>query len=355
MSKSVTTPICTRPSSDKPPNPYLADHIFTATRHTPPPPFGGQYSETPEPDQALLKKMTQLDWCLSQSLPIGSIVDSDSHPFTIIKPLRTGLHCGTQIVLVRDAGILKVAKIYDPLYYKLTQRLDVVQDAAADYSIETAAYQNLQGTRFEGDVTAKFYGSWAIDVPLQHDGKEITRTVYMILLEFVEGVCMRDIDPSALSQTERDNIMVKLLEAESELWISGISNYDASRNVILCQAPANPSSSGAFYRTTASIECTQGFTDPSFRLCIIDFNHSVVHRLHPELDQPCPRLSPTTRWWGHLYDFEEAGWLENRKEWVWKMWEGAEKYVPAKKDPKDPRGEPVWPMDDDGNWVYAEC
>jgi hypothetical protein len=355
MSEALTTAVHLRQTSGKPPNPYSDGHTFTAIIHTPPPPFGGPYSNTPEPDRAAIQETTQLEWCFSHSVPIGSITDSDSRSFTIEKSLRTGLHCGAQVVLVRDAGTLKLMKIYDPLYYNFTgpfrkRRVDVVQKAASDYSIETAAYQNLQGTKFEGDVTAKSYGSWAIDVSVQDDdGKENTRTVYMILLEFVYGICMSNMPASSRSRKERDNIMIKLLEAESDLFILGISNYDVTfRNIILCPAPTSTSSSGVLCLTTASFECVDGFADPSFRLCIVDFKYSVVHRLHPDWNDPPPRLSPTTRWWGSLGDFEEAEWLENADEWLWKTWEGTDKYIPAKKDPEDPEAEPVWPMDYDG-------
>jgi hypothetical protein len=302
MSEVLTTAIQLRQTSGKPPNPCSEGRTFTAISHTPPPAFGGPYSNISEPDRAAIQETTQLEWCLSHSVPIGSITDSDSRSFTIEKSLRTGIHCGAQVVLVRDAGTLKVVKIYDPLYYNFTgpfrkRRVDVVQEAASDYSIETAAYQNLQGTEFESDITAKFYGSWAIDVSVpDDDGKEITRTVYMILLQFMDGICMSNMPASSRSREERDNIMIKLLEAETDLFIWGISNYDVTfRNVILCPAPTSTSSSDVLFRTTASFECVNGFADPSFRLCIVDFNYSVVHRLHPDWNDPHPRLSPTTR------------------------------------------------------------
>jgi hypothetical protein len=175
MSEVLTTTIQLQQTSGKPPNPYSNGCTFTATSHTPPPPFGGPYSNSPEPDRAAIQETTQLEWCLSHSVPIGSITDSDSRCFTIERTLRTGLHCGAQVVLCR---------------------------------------------------------------------------------------------------------------------------------------------------TTASFECVDSFPNPSFRLCIVDFNYSVVHRFHPDWNDPHPRLSPTARWWGSLGDFEEAEWLENADEWLWKTWEG---------------------------------
>jgi hypothetical protein len=95
-----------------------------------------------------------------------------------------------------------VAKIYDPLYYNFEEAdhpgmpTDVVWNAARDYSIEAAAYQQLQAYEKSWAATIPrdesksirgcypaFFGSFSITLKLVCDGKFYTRIVPLILTE----------------------------------------------------------------------------------------------------------------------------------------------------------------------------
>jgi RIO-like serine/threonine protein kinase len=54
----------------------------------------------------------------------------------------------------------------------------------------------------------------------------------MILMEYVTGVRMLDLDPENLSREERENIMRRLIEADYDLKYAGVRHDDVSpRNV----------------------------------------------------------------------------------------------------------------------------
>jgi hypothetical protein len=184
---------------------YQEGYTLIATSHIPDPPFGGHYSVPEVRIDENKETRSQLELCLKLPLIAGTIDCQSKRHLKIAGELHTRPQRGAQVVLVDHGGQRMVAKIYDPLYYCFTDdyrdwKLDVVQNATSEYTIEAAAYQRLQELRehekikFEGNTTPVYYGSWTFDIPVVHKGKTFSRSVHMILLEYVEGYCMRNLD-----------------------------------------------------------------------------------------------------------------------------------------------------------------
>jgi len=221
---------------------------------------------------------------------------------------------GAQIVVAN--GNL-VAKIYDPLYYPAYEnssyRDDVIMQADFDYSREAAAYNELRGP-FEGTIIPKYYDSWTCDITVNTPSGPRERPVRLILMEFVDGVCMQDLDANEFTEEERSNIMVKAIDAERAIAFRGVHHRDFAPRNILC--------SGNDLRST------------DLRVTIIDFNVSVVTRLaYSQTPSDSARLptSPIKRWQHSPLDFE--GWVpskpDKKKEWLWKHWAGSPLYRPV--------------------------
>lgn len=253
--------------------------------------------------------------------------------------VRTGDECGAQIVLLRNGLI---AKIYDPLFYnfhydydwappKNPKKRNVTLIADNEYIAETAAYLELQKTTGAiGVITPAFHGSWIFNVPVA--GRSGSRRVQMILLEHVIGTSMRDMNPQALLDGERENIMAKVIEAESDLVVAGIRHLDfEARNIILSRL--TPSSG---HRVPANMA---PFADPDLRVCIIDFALCVI--LPNVGDEPSSFQvhNPLFSWGGQPL-WSNLGWLppsEEAEEWMWGLWgEGGKdgKYVAVETDPR---------------------
>ena len=202
------------PDLDRPHVPYTVGQTFTVRSHRPPPPFMSPYPNRRPPFPDNLQKLTQLEYCLSWHPLEGSTCDDVTFSFTITKELRVGDGCRAQIVVANGD---RVAKIYDPLYYpaykNCSKRDDVIMRADYDYSREAAAYNELRGP-FEGTIIPKYYGSWTCDITVDTPSGPRKRPVRLILMEFIDGVCMEDLDPNDFTEEERSNIMVKAIVAE---------------------------------------------------------------------------------------------------------------------------------------------
>ncbi|PSN72290.1 hypothetical protein BS50DRAFT_485251, partial [Corynespora cassiicola Philippines] len=291
---------------------------------------------------------TQLGYCLDHHPAPGEILD-ETHSFTIIKELRTGDRCNAQIVLT-DNG--KVAKIYDPLYYRFDYydpvweryrselKADAVYEAEIDYYNEFLAYEEFAGDPVQGTAMPRYFKSWTINVPVTLDGRVLFRQVRMILLEYILGKCMLDIEPSNLSLQARRNVMVKLIEAYCDIKFKGVVQHDiAPRNIIICG---------------------ENYEDLSLRVCIIDFNRSTV--FHVAFEVPRSKAWAIFRYRNPLLHFSGLddnptfdGWLSEdehqTKAWMWHLWEDgvAGKYAKVKENPKR-RWSAVVLDDNDVDW-----
>ena len=294
-----------------------------------------------------------MDWCLSRSPKPGRTDEDDTKDICIIHQLRSGEASGAQILVVRDTSSEGhfVAKIFDPLYYSFIvgdswtpyRVHDVVARADADYAAEAAAYIELDSTPFPGTFVPRFYGTWTTNIDTHVNGIKHVREVRIVLMEYVQGICMRDVDATKLTEDEKDNIMIKLVEGESELSFAGIEHNDISpRNVIL--GPPGGVHAGS---TCTSLPMSSSgkyidFVSPEIRVCLFDFNLSTVDRLKPSIDPSIAqqRFSPVIRWWANIHEFCEVGWVpssDRAHEWLWVHWEHSDgKYVDAERDPDNP-------------------
>ncbi|KAF2654342.1 hypothetical protein K491DRAFT_759071 [Lophiostoma macrostomum CBS 122681] len=359
-SPTESPPTSISSNTHKPKNPYAVGRELKLKKHVPPKPFGLNYSSDGGADTEEVEGYSQLDWCLSHPPKLGLTNDDDIKHVHIVQALRCGEASGAQILLVRDASFKGqfVAKIYDPLYYSFEQGdswisyrvSDVVARADADYAAEAAAYNELESTPFSGTLVPRFYGTWIFDTHTKVNGIEHVRQVRMILMEHVEGVRMEDVDATKLTEDEKNNMMIKLVEGESELSFHGIEHNDiAPRNVIIgppvclsgmrSEASRNPPSA------RDSVDRMKLFGS-SNRVCLIDFNLSTVDRLKSSYDplQPHQRLSPVMRWWSKINEFRRSGWVppDEKKEWLWSHWEHSDgKYVDAERNPNNPYVHPM--------------
>jgi hypothetical protein len=278
---------------------------------------------------------SQLDWCLANPPAPGITHEADERPIEIAGAIRVGEACEAQVVLTADGF---VAKIYDPLFYKFPgDRWSNVTDSTdRDYITEAAAYSELLGTSIQGSIMPMYHGSWTLSVPLQTDREKQFREVRLILMEYVHGKSMLDVDPLTLDERERENIMTKLIEADINLRFSGVRHDDLEPRNVMLAIPDAP---------------TQ-FSDQSFRLCIIDFAYCALLKGHDRVG-PHPLVRNPLHYWAGDMRYTGMGWLppEGKAiEWMRETWgnggkEG--KYVVVEKDPDDKFGRPKFPIEID--------
>jgi hypothetical protein len=315
VTSSIVDPRPSLPDPDKPQMPYAVGRQFTAFHHKAPHPMMLRHDQVTEPLPSQFQTMTQLAFCVGCPARNAPLLGQTFH-FTITREVAVEDGRGSQVFLVNDS---LVAKIFDPLYYysvfRSGLRPHVVNIADYHHSREVAAYQELNGI-LGGGVIPKFYGSWSLYIPTPTPaGCLVIRTVHMILIEYLAGLCMNNLLPSCLTAEMRLNIMTRVVEADIELVYHGVRQGDlAPRNVMLLEDPQ----------------------EKDFRLVIIDFNHAVVSRLEGEHvmkhDLPKP-LSPVRwhRYHGHLDAFADARWLPGRQyqRWLEAVFAGSDRYLDA--------------------------
>lgn len=343
MSTSSSNSRCSSSSGrNTPPGPppasYAIGTSLVAKRHTPSAPFEASYSDVYKADLNAGNAISKLGWCLSHPPHLGTTHPEDTRCFTITQAIRAGEDRGAQILLTNDR---LVAKIYDPLHYNFIdhdfdRKIDVVITADRDYSKEAAAYEELRGSPLQGCVMPTYFSSWTLDVPTLVDGKEILREVRMILIEYIEGTCMLNVDARKLTKRARVNVMSKVIEAHMDLFIAGVRHYDlAPRNTIL----TNPSS------LTQPLD----LESPDLRAYLIDFNVSTLTRIKFGHRLRRAMHNPLYYWLGGKCTWAESGWMgyddDETKEWMWNLWGNGEegKYVVVKQDPAFPLGRPKAP------------
>jgi serine/threonine protein kinase len=250
--------------------------------------------------------------------------------------IRTGYQCGAQLVIVNDN---MVAKIFDPLYHEGSSRWgikkDVVVKADGDYGREAAAYAELQKSPVALRHTAQYYGSWTmeVDTTVGKPGRQTVhkREVRLILIEYLQGKCMENLNPKRLTKKVRSGILKKVFEAEAELYHAGVSHNDvAPRNIIFIGSD---------------------WANLGFQVKFIDFNVAQIVRLdkyqrtrqkQQQLLSKYPgrMLSPIARFWDMVGDFCDAGWLPDdglrANEWLWKHFHKDEKFIPVVRNEKVP-------------------
>ena len=308
------------PDAEKPRCPYTTGFTVEITHHTPPPPFGTHWygigSWPTDGTWEWLRSVTQTTHVLHYP-PLESKA-SASNPIALRKARLTITNAiavrdgrGPQLVLCSVAPKLPgptketstvVAKIFDPLYYSFRNEIagdepvDVAFEADGDYSREAAAYQHLKQTNQTGSFAPDYYGSWTFNLPICHQGVVRQRPVRLILIEHLQGTCMRelcnDLQTLVLNKAYRLGVLAKILDNYMRQEHEGLGQNDlAPRNIILVPTPKD--SPGP---------------QPIPRVVLIDYNNAVVYsRTADGHDQTKLPLSPLQWYWlDTLPQFE--GW-----------------------------------------------
>ena len=283
-------------------------------------PLGHPYPHRRPTPPENFKDLTQLQYCLSNPILQGSSGE-ELFSFVITREIAVRDGRGSQIVLANDN---MVAKIYDPLYYAALgdysgERADVVGLADRDYTREAAVYEELRD--FWGSMVPSYHGSWTLHVSTPTTSGSVLRPVRLIFMEFIGGVCMRDLDPKQLTEEQRSNIMVKAIEVETAInFRGGVDHRDFAPRNILCSG--------------------SGLASLTLRVTAIDFNISVIIRLTdwPRQEGRLP-VSPIKRWSGGQVDFAAPGWipydLEECERWLCKHFGGSQMYQPVTREDCD--------------------
>ncbi|KAF3481452.1 uncharacterized protein GIQ15_04211 [Arthroderma uncinatum] len=294
----------------KPPLPYFPGQEFTVRSHIPPPPTSIDCLPGPESHEEWQKK-SPLERCFTNPPSPGA--DGDQLVSLIVsKEIRLEDNHNSQLVIVDVLDVTPsiaqgpqkattvLAKFYDPLYQDHRQDdEDPFLAVEHDYTHEAAAYTAL--SELQGTVIPKYYGSFTLELPI--DNYETKRLVRLILLELVEGVPMRNLDPKKVSQQQRKEMMKGVIDAETAIYSCYILHCDTHpRNVIINSDP-----------------------ESNRKVTLIDFDRARKYPdacIRPEFVKlvclPGP-ASPLLRWhrlrWPGVQS-EFDGWID----WDWQTW-----------------------------------
>ncbi|CAN6666784.1 hypothetical protein TRVA0_038S00980 [Trichomonascus vanleenenianus] len=228
---------------DKPPVPYVGGESFIAREHIAP-------SPTPLPDgwiiasketKAERKAHSLIEQCLLHP-PLPGSFGPLTLELHIVRSIEVGEMSGNQVVLVdvqseqdcEPQGKQLVAKFYDPLYMNDNGgSLDRFRIVDNDYTHEVRAYQDLR--ELQGSLIPKFYGSFSVDIPIPSSAE--TREVRLILLEYIQGLTMKQFCPSRIPQEVRKQVMKKVIDIESSIYERDIFLSDLwPKNIIITEA-----------------------------------------------------------------------------------------------------------------------
>ena len=193
---------------------YGYSTVLEARAHEPPPPYDERYyrcgyqAETP----------SRIEQCLKHPPAEGGVTSPTPISLKIKGKLQTGFCKAAQVFVVKVKAIsadkLLVAKLYDP-YFSL--RCEVHEDrfkfADYYYSCETAAYCKLQ--HLQGVSILRYYGSYTCALPA---GEGRHRHVRPVLLEYITGVPLDQMDEDRLSEAERRQVMRQAVEVEHRVY-----------------------------------------------------------------------------------------------------------------------------------------
>lgn len=181
---------------------------------------------------------TASEWCLKHP-PRNTPPHPDQlrrHRLHILSQVSCVEGRNSQVVTCRidDEPQVLLAKIYDPLYFKMTDPYDrdpgVTWLAERFYSCEAAAFERLRECKnLYGKFTPKYHGTWTFQMPLL-DGQQ--RHVRMILMEYIPYPTIRSlIDSQAVKHLDprrRLGLLVRNMEHVCILDYVGITHGDLS-------------------------------------------------------------------------------------------------------------------------------
>jgi hypothetical protein len=326
------------PEPEKPAVPFRDGFRFTARRVLPPLPFIGRYHNVSQPRDFIdfLRKSrfpadeffyttTLVDYCSSAALtPLPCKEVGETATFEVVQELAVGDGMdrggGSQVVACTTPGHQEplIAKIYDPLYYPFADNdfpsipNDVVARAEGDFTLESAAYNQLDDT-FGGSLVPKFYGSWIVNVPLKH----LTRPVGFTLVEYVKGVPLGTLDPRSFTTEERLRVLALVMEAQLGLHFAGVVHEDIAPRNIICS--------------------DRNLLAQDLRVRIIDFNFvTILPLLGREVPRKSEKLpqSPLEYFWNRrpleMREWLPEGWGRPEwNQWLKEKWGTSARFKPV--------------------------
>lgn len=269
----------------------------------------------------------------AESVPSSS---STLRLLRILKPISVHDNQAAQITLCGSSGDM-VAKFHDPLYAATPSRendiyADPFRTADHNYAHETAAYEAL--TQFAARhphisrFFPRYYGSYTCEISTPLAGK--TRTVRLILMEYIEGTCLSEVDPTQLPplpQDVRKSIMANIVNAESALSACGLNHRDLlPRNIIL------RGYLGGRAGLSAAVTTGELKRSSDMSVVILDFGRSdILHGKRRADDQGRP-VSPILRWDRRTEihtDWQLLGWVDwDWQAWLEQQWKNSTTYAP---------------------------
>lgn len=204
--------------------------------------------------------------------------------------------------LLPQKGSRLVAKVYDPLYFDDDDGyINPFRCMDQYYTHESNAYVALG--EFQGQSIPKYYGSYTLSLSVD---SKCTRTVRMILIEYIEGITMADVKPKSFDKACRQSILKSIVNLESRIYHRDLWLIDLEpRNIIL----------------------TPSDSDRPTRVVFIDFGHALFNRRRD--DRYSLRLnnflgeyvSPILRW---KRGRRKRDPFEEWVDWDWDEWLEAE-------------------------------
>lgn len=234
-----------------------------------------------------------------------------------------------------------VDKIFGSLDYEFVHeygfRENVIHSENSDYSREAAAHIELQRSSATIELTPEFHGSYFISVEtlVENSGclERHTRQVLLLLMEYIRGETLSDIQPRALRSGVRSAILEKVSHAECVLANVGISHNDyCPRNIIILQFDFTDP-----HKTPEDIET-------HVKLKIIDFNTASVDT-HPNCEYYRYRMAGEAkrrrsqpqlplaliRYEGQLMN--SYGWASMKEgeaeKWLWQQFRDDKRFRPV--------------------------
>ncbi|KAK9429335.1 hypothetical protein V1505DRAFT_357001 [Lipomyces doorenjongii] len=308
MTYPLSESFCTKFNISKPFLPYFPGQQLALVSHDPPDPTIGSCSLNFHAARERESK-PPLDRCILHPPLPGSIGTATVY-LKIIEAVRLGDNHNAQIAKVQVDRVIRhesnsppvdtplIAKFYDPLYFDHEQDdADPFLCVDRDYSHEVAAYKALSD--LQGSTIPRYYGSYSLELPAEGT----VRSVRLILMEFVPGTSMQQLNPSDFSQLERQVFMKAVIDAESLVYTHNVRHRDIHpRNILLL--------------STAT-------TTYDRRVVMIDFGRAEIGRSpHPESEArylPGVPISPLLRWnvaWWHHVQTYFSKWID----WDWQSW-----------------------------------
>lgn len=307
----------------KPALPYVAGAHFNIKQHVPPEPHAripGAEIVHKHIRNPLKQYGTPSRCCLAR--PPQSTEPHQSHTtfrLIIADQLVTRVGRGAQLVTcqIGTDKAIRVAKIYDPLYYDWTDGHDCVQRADDDYAREATAYEFLFEKGQNGVFTPLYLGAWTFETPLL-DGS--LRQVRMILIDHIPFPSMlsllEDGKAKDLSASFRMKILARLMESYTWLAFYGVFHNDLEpRNILV----------------------DPDITRDQPRAVLVDLGvaklkgiHWFPHRGADHKERPSSPGSGFARSWKSFHDWvpEEFRPARRRIAWIEQQWGNSDVFEP---------------------------